>query len=339
MFRLIEAEPLAGQVRRITFVPFLPDGRCVLVQRADGPALPSGEVLADEDYGLDTVLRVPLETAGFRYQRFGPFGLDEDHLYAWIEGSPYTGTRPHAQAELSFHPAEDAAERLRASGNPDLASAVTAAADSYRGQGEQAFYADNLRAIERSYLRGRTPQEGSGAGGDDQAWQQARHHITEVITSDGTFLDVGCANGLLMESVVEWCAEKGLVIEPYGIDISPGLVRLARERLPQWADRIWTGNGINWTPPDDLRFDYVHILLDSVPRQRRADMVRHHLASTVRPDTGRLLVSHYGADPSVGDPAAPDVLRSLGFRPMGQSSGGELPGRLPAPTAWISTTS
>jgi 2-polyprenyl-3-methyl-5-hydroxy-6-metoxy-1,4-benzoquinol methylase len=216
---------------------------------------------------------------------------------------------------------------------------VTVAAHSYLAQDEQAFYADNLRAIERSYLRGRTPQEGSGTGGDEQAWRQARHHITEGITSDGTFLDVGCANGLLMESVVQWCAEKGLDIEPYGIDISSGLVKLARERLPQWADRIWTGNAIDWTPPGGLRFDYVHILLDSVPRPRRADLIRHHLASTVRPDTGRLLVSNYGADPSVGDLVAPDVLPSLGFRPAGHSSGGERPGRPPAPTAWISTTS
>jgi hypothetical protein len=107
MFRLIDAETPTDQVRRITFVPFLVDGRCVLIERADGPVLPSGEVLAGEDYALDTVLRVPLEPAGFRYQRFGPFGLDDDHLYAWIEGAPYPGTRPHAQPELSLDPPAD----------------------------------------------------------------------------------------------------------------------------------------------------------------------------------------------------------------------------------------
>ena len=71
---LIRSDPPADQVRRITFVPFLPDGRCVLVEGPAGPGLPSGEVHAGEDYLLDTVLRVPLETAGFRYQRFRPFG-------------------------------------------------------------------------------------------------------------------------------------------------------------------------------------------------------------------------------------------------------------------------
>jgi hypothetical protein len=41
-------------VRRITFVPFLADGRCVLIDEPGGPALASGEVLDGEDYLLDT---------------------------------------------------------------------------------------------------------------------------------------------------------------------------------------------------------------------------------------------------------------------------------------------
>jgi hypothetical protein len=288
-----------------------------------------------EDYVIDTVLRVPLQTAGFRYQRFHPFGLDRDHLYAWIEGGPYTGSRPHRSAVLSFGPAEEAAERLRAHGEPVLAAAVRVAAESYRGPDEQAFYADNRRTLETAYLRGTTPRQGSGFGGGEQDWQQARRHITEGIVGDGTFLDVGCANGLLMESVAAWCAERGLAVEPYGVDISPALTDLARRRLPRWADRIWIGNAVDWRPPGGLRFDYVHILLDSVPRARRADLVHHHLKHTVLPATGRLLVSDYAADPAVTHPSAAETLRSLGFYYAGQTSGGTLPGRSPNPTAWI----
>jgi hypothetical protein len=70
MFRLIDTDPAPDQVRRITFVPFLADGRCVLIENPGGPALPAGEVEPGEDYLLDTVLRIPLLTAGFRYQRF-----------------------------------------------------------------------------------------------------------------------------------------------------------------------------------------------------------------------------------------------------------------------------
>ena len=133
MFQLIDTDPAPDQVRRITFVPFLADGRCVLIEEPGGPALPAGDVQDGEDYLLDTVLRVPLQTAGLRYQHFHPFGLDQDHLYAWIEGGPYTGSRPHRSATLSFVPAEEAAERLRAHGEPVLAAAVRAAAESYRG--------------------------------------------------------------------------------------------------------------------------------------------------------------------------------------------------------------
>ena len=116
MFASVNYDPPADQVRRITFVPFLESGQCVLVEQPDGPVLPSGVVLDGEDYLLDTVLRVPLETAGFRYQRFRPVGLDGDHLYAWIEGAPYSGNRPHATVRLTASSAERAAERLAQAG-------------------------------------------------------------------------------------------------------------------------------------------------------------------------------------------------------------------------------
>jgi hypothetical protein len=79
----------------------------------------------------------------------------------------------------------------------------------------------------------------------------------------------------------------------------------------------------------------VHILLDCVPRARRADLIRHHLTRTVQPGTGRLLVSDYAADPVAGHPAAPETVTSLGFRCAGQTSGGGRSGRVPSPTAWI----
>ncbi len=191
-----------------------------------------------------------------------------------------------------------------------------------------------MRRLERAYLRGESAAEGSGFGGDEQQWRQARHHITEGITRDGTFLDVGCANGLLMESVHAWCAERGLRVQPYGIDLGAGLVEVARRRLPHWADRIWVGNAIDWMPRPGLRFDFVHVLLDCVPRPRRAELIRHHLAHTCLPGTGRLLVSEYGASEATGGTAA-EILHDLGFECAGQSAGSKRAGYRPDPTAWL----
>ena len=54
-----------------------------------------------------------------------------------------------------------------------------------------------------------------------------------------------------------------------------------------------------------------------------ASPVRHHLTRTVRPGTGRLLVSDYAANPAAGHPHAAETLRALGFRVAGQTSGGD----------------
>jgi len=108
--------------------------------------------------------------------------------------------------------------------------------------------------FERAYLSAEDPRAQSGFHGSAERWEAARHPIVEAIDGPGTFLDVGCANGLLVESVVAWSEYE---LEPYGVDFAPGLVELARWRLPQWADRIWVGDAANWMPP--FQFDFVHV--------------------------------------------------------------------------------
>ena len=161
----------------------------------------------------------------------------------------------------------------------------------------------------------------------------AREPIIDGITRDGTFLDVGCANGLLMESVEKWCAERGLRIEPYGVDLAPGLLELARRRLPPWADRLWVGNALDWVAPDGARFNYVHTLLDCVPSAAWGRLIEHHRTRLARPG-GRLLVSHYVSAGSTA-PSAAEILRQFGYSVAGESrSQANRPGA-PPQTAWL----
>jgi hypothetical protein len=107
-----------------------------------------------------------------------------------------------------------------------------------------------------------------------------------AVDADGDLLDVGCASGYLMECAQRWAAEDGVALEPYGLDISPGLADLARSRLPHWTDRIWTGNALYWRHPEGRRFDYVRTGLEYVPPGRVADLVAHLLEHVV----GRRLI-------------------------------------------------
>ncbi|MFB9234463.1 class I SAM-dependent methyltransferase [Plantactinospora siamensis] len=325
----IDADPDPTTVRRLVFVPFLPDGACAAVPDGAGLCLPGGEVRPGQHWLLDAALRIPLLVAGYKPQRVHPFAADGDLVYAWLDGDRYTGPRPHNPVPLITGDAAGIAERLSLAGRPDQALAVRDGHRSFASQDEASYYADNRRLLEPAYLRGTTPQAASGFGGDAALWRARRRMLVDGIDRDGTFLDVGCANGLLAESVRTWAAERGLRIEPYGVDLAPGLVELARSRLPRWADRFWVGNAIDWRPADGRRFTFVHLLLDLVPAYRAADLLRHALAALVEPG-GRLLTSAYqGLGGS--QPAAAEQVRRLGFPVVGSSAA--VDGT--ASTAWL----
>ena len=196
---------------------------------------------------------------------------------------------------------------------------------------EAEWHRQGSQVITSAYLAADTPWEQSGKSGDERTWTYARSLICDAVHRDGTFLDVGCANGYLMECMQRWTADRGLRIEPHGLDISPELAELARSRLPDWADKIHTGNVMTWSPPQ--RFDFVRTGLEYVPARRRRDLVQRILNDFVS-EYGRLIVGTYH-----GERTGPDVLEqelsSWGFDVAGHTSRPHGDDRLCYRVLWI----
>jgi SAM-dependent methyltransferase len=155
--------------------------------------------------------------------------------------------------------------------------------------------------FERHYLAAVEPTAQSGCSTGAEGWEIGRRPIVSAIHRSGTFLDVGCANGLLMESLVRWSDHS---VEPYGLDFAAGLVELARRRLPQWADRIFHGDALEWQAPQ--HFDFVRTELVYAPEARRRELAER-LLGWVAPG-GRLIVCGYS------EPVCREV-RSWGYEP------------------------
>lgn len=169
--------------------------------------------------------------------------------------------------------------------------------------------------LETAYLAGTQPWQQSGVGlhtpYSAQDWEVLRRPIAECMTTSGTFLDIGCANGYLLECLVRWTEERGFVIIPYGLDFSAQLLALAQKRLPQYADHLFVGNAWDWTPPQT--FDYVNTTLDYVPDELREAFVQRLLARFVQPG-GRLLVAEYlGRTTGIPALSIDEQLRQWGF--------------------------
>lgn len=68
---------------------------------------------------------------------------------------------------------------------------------------------------ERTYLAGANPRQ-SGFGRNERDWKRFLRSVVSPVHMDGAFLDIGCANGLLMESVVTLGTRRRISLEPYG---------------------------------------------------------------------------------------------------------------------------
>jgi trans-aconitate methyltransferase len=177
------------------------------------------------------------------------------------------------------------------------------------------WFEANKNLLETAYLAGTHPWQQSGFGlhtpRSAQDWEALRRPIAECLTTSGTLLDIGCANGYLLECVQTWTLERNLQIAPYGLDISEKLAMLARQRLPQYANHIFVGNAWDWQPPQV--FDYVNTTLYYVPDELRAVFVHRLLERYVKPGECLLIAEYLGRNTDVPEIRIDEELEQWGF--------------------------
>jgi SAM-dependent methyltransferase len=169
---------------------------------------------------------------------------------------------------------------------------------------DDEWFAGMAAIFDEAYVGAKNPRAQSGFGGNEERWEIGRRPIASMIDAPGAFFDIGCANGYLLECLVRWADHE---IEPYGLDIAPAVVALARRRLPEWRERFFVGNALTWEPP--ARFDFVRTELLYVPEQLQRRLVDRLLEHVVQPQ-GRLIICGYGSPRS--DLAVHPVRRLVG---------------------------
>jgi hypothetical protein len=137
-----------------------------------------------------------------------------------------------------------------------------------------------------------------------------------------------------MESLVRWAREEGYRIEPYGLDLIESLAALARRRLPQWSDRIFVGNLMDWRVP--FRFDFVRAELEYAPPHRRREMVERLWSEYLSPG-GRVILCSYGSSRRSAPKAEPvgEILRDWVYAVAGEAEGTDTDGVVFTRIAWI----
>ncbi|HET7615706.1 MAG TPA: class I SAM-dependent methyltransferase, partial [Bacillales bacterium] len=174
----------------------------------------------------------------------------------------------------------------------------------------QRWMQENVAFLEDAYISEKEPWKQSGFSGPEDRWIRCRKPIADCMNRDGTFLDIGCANGYLLECVLKWKEQEGIRIEPNGLDIGRKLVEMTKERLCR-SKNVHVGNALTWEPPQ--HYDFVRTELVYVPLESQRDFVLRLLDAFVKPG-GKLIVCEYRSRRKVYDePWINEVLIDMGF--------------------------
>lgn len=189
-----------------------------------------------------------------------------------------------------------------------------------QGDALPAGFLGRLRNLEAAYCSESDPIRQSGFSGGPRRWRAEREPILEAIEGDGDFLDVGCANGYLLECLVQWAQQRGYHLTPHGVDFGPRLIQMAKERFPHLGSNFHIGNAWEWQPP--RRYRYVYSPWDCVPEPYFGEYCRRLLDRMVERG-GKLIIGMYGSRSRKIRPInLGGLLARLGFAVQGTAYGG-----------------
>ena len=206
----------------------------------------------------------------------------------------------------------------------DFNAYVIAAFENYEISEEELYEIQNVY-FTKCYLAHDNPRGQSGHGGDAFHYMYSHLPIIHAVTKNGTFCDIGCANGHLLEMVHKWVSGIGFDLQMFGVDISEGLIELAQRRLPHWRNNFYVGNSHYWKP--EKKFDYIHTRGELVqlevpsvtPKRKRtfdSRMIFEHFMKNYLVDGGRFIIGPYWYE---NEDNVLNGLLSWGYTPSGYS--------------------
>jgi hypothetical protein len=201
----------------------------------------------------------------------------------------------------------------------------------FNNQKLPAEFIKGLASLEDAYLLETDPIKQSGFHGGADRWRIEREPLLDAVENDGDFLDIGCANGYLLECLVEWAKERNISLNPYGIDQGAKLIQLTKDRFPGLESHFHIANTWDWEP--DRKYRYVYTLYDYVPESFLEPFIKRLLDKVVEPN-GRLIVGAYNSR-SRGIPLLDigEKLSSFGLNIEGSTMAGAPPA---SAFAWLS---
>jgi SAM-dependent methyltransferase len=144
--------------------------------------------------------------------------------------------------------------------------------------------------LERTYLQYDDPWKQSGLIGNEKYWIKARKPIVECIETSGAFLDIGCANGYLLECLMKWGKSLSRELIPHGLDLSEKFVTLAIQRHSAFQSNFHVGNAWTWNPPK--QYDHVRTEMGYVPQKLQQGYIKRLYTNFLK-KKGTLIITEY----------------------------------------------